>query len=215
MARWRRRIGYAAMTLVTLVVAHNLVFVLAYGSGYNEALAHTGHDGAWSTAVVVVISSAFGLLGLAFMRLARLVFLARSLGANDGGLRHGLGGFGRDLAVLSARLAVATTGLFVIQENLEHLGAGEGLPGLSVLGSAEYPDAVLVIGAIALLVAAVASLFRWQRDVLGARILKARHLRQRPLRLLRRPRTSWVELRHASIVAHQFPGRAPPHVSTL
>ena len=74
------------------------------------------------------------------------------------------------------RLAAATTVLFVVQENLEHQHIGQALPGLSVLGSAEYPDAALVIGAIALAVASVVALFRWRRDVLVARIRSVRRL---------------------------------------
>ena len=84
MASWRRLLGFSAMTLVTLVVAHNLVFLLAYGSGYDEALAHSGHGGAWGTAAAVVIATALGLLGLATLRLYRLGLLARAPGAAEG-----------------------------------------------------------------------------------------------------------------------------------
>ena len=215
MASMRRLLGFPAMTLVTLVVAHNLVFFLAYGSRYDEALARTGHGEVWGTAVAVVITTALVLVGLAAWRLFRLGMLARSLGPGGDAPPFGSGAFARGLARLWVPLAAATTVLFVVQENLEHQSAGAGLPGLSVLGSAEYPHAGLVIGAIALAVAAVAALFRWQRDVLMARITRASRLRQRAARLLQRRRADWVELRHASIVVHQFPGRAPPQLSTL
>ena len=112
------------------------------------------------------------------------------------------------------RLAGATTLLFVVQENLEHQHVGEGLPGVAVLGSAQYPNAVFVIAAVALAVAFVVVLFRWRRDVLVARISGARE------RWLGAPRTVqarpvvWVERRHASIVLHQLSGRAPPQLAT-
>ena len=40
MLRWlRQRAPFAAMGLLTLVLAHNLVFVVGYGAAYREALA--------------------------------------------------------------------------------------------------------------------------------------------------------------------------------
>jgi hypothetical protein len=201
------------MTLVALVIAHNLVFLLAYGSGYDEALAHSGHAGAWGTAVAVVLAGALGLFGLGAWRLYRLGVLARTLAASEGGLRPGSSGFVRRLVLLWVLVAAATTLLFVIQENLEHQHAGGGMPGLAVLGSAEYPNAALVIAAVALAVAFVVALFDWRRDVLVARIAAARVSWQRVARAGKRRGAAWVERRHASIVAHQFSGRAPPQHS--
>jgi hypothetical protein len=214
MAMWRRYLGFPAMTLVSLVVAHNLVFLLAYGSGYDEALAHSGHDGAWGTAVAVVLAAALGLVGLGTWRLHRLGVVARALAATEGGLRPGPNGFARFLVGLWLRLVGATTLLFVIQENLEHQRVGEELPGLAVLGSAQYPNAVFVIAAISLAVAFVVALFRWRRDVLVARIEGARERWHGAPRTTQRRPLAWVERRHASIVLHQLSGRAPPPLST-
>jgi hypothetical protein len=211
MASLRRLLGFLAMSLVALVVAHSLVFLLAYGSGYDEALAHSGHDGTWRTSVAVVLAAAFALLGLGTWRLHRLGVVARALGASEGGLR-GPNGFVRRLVELWVRLATATTVLFVLQENLEHQRVGGGLPGLSVLGSAEYPNAALVIAAIALAVALVVELFRCRRDVLVARIGAARKPWQGPAPSVPRHPAIWVERRHASLVVHQFSGRAPPQL---
>src|SRR5712671_2968796 len=155
MATWRRYLGFPAMTLVALVVAHSLVFLLAYGSGYEEALAHSGHDGTWGAAVVIVLAAALGLVGLGAWRLYRLGVVARARAASEGDLRPGPSGFARHLAGLWVRLAGATTMLFIVQENLEHRHIGEGLPGLAVLGSAQYPNAVFVIAAVALAVSFV------------------------------------------------------------
>jgi hypothetical protein len=214
MATLRRYLGFPAMTLVALVVAHSLVFLLAYGSGYEEALAHSGHDGTWGVAVVIVLAAAFCLVGLGTWRLYRLGVVARARAVNEGGLRPGPSGFVGRLAGLWVRLAGATTFLFIVQENLEHQHVGEGLPGLAVLGSAQYPNAVFVIAAVALAVSSVVVLFRWRRDVLVARITGA------PERWHGAPRTVhprpvvWVERRHASIVLHRLSGRAPPQLAT-
>jgi hypothetical protein len=214
MAMWRRYLGFPAMTLVSLVVAHNLVFLLAYGSGYDEALAHSGHDGTWGTAVAVVLAAALGLVGLGTWRLHRLGVVARALAATQGGLRPGPNGFARCLVGLWVRLVGVTTLLFVIQENLEHQRVGEGLPGLAVLGSAQYPNAVFVIAAISLAVAFVVALFRWRRDILAARIEGALQRWHGAPRTTRRRPLAWVERRHASIVLHQLSGRAPPQLAT-
>jgi hypothetical protein len=214
MATWRRYLGFPAMTLVALVVAHSVVFLLAYGSGYEEALAHSGHDGTWGVAVVVVLAAAFGVIGLGTWRLYRLGVIARGRAASEGGLRPGPSGFARHLAGLWVRLAGGTTLLFIIQENLEHQHVGEGLPGLTVLGSAQYPNAVFVLAAVALAVAFVMVLFRWRRDVLVARIAGARERWQGAPRTAQRRPVVWVERRHASIVLHRLSGRAPPQLAT-
>src|SRR4029077_7790044 len=78
MASARRLLSFVGMTSVSLVVAHNLVFLLAYGAGFDEALAHTGHDGTWGTAVAVVLTGAFVLVGLGTWRLHRLGVVARA-----------------------------------------------------------------------------------------------------------------------------------------
>ena len=214
MATWRRYLGFPVMTLVALVVAHSLVFLLAYGSGYQEALAHSGHDGTWGVAVVIVLAAALGLIGLGTWRLYRLGVVARARAASEGGLRPGPGGFAWRLVGLWVRLAGATTLLFIIQENLEHQHVGEGLPGLAVLGSAQYPNAIFVIAAVALAVAFVVVLFRWRRDVLVARITGARERWHGAPRTVPRRPVVWVERRHASIVLHRLSGRAPPQLAT-
>lgn len=213
MSRWRQWLGFVVMMLVALVVAHNLVFILAYGAGYDEALAHSGHDGAWGTAVAGVLAAGVGLLVLGTWRLYRLGLVARALGPTEGRLAPGASGFARGLARLWLALAGATATLFVIQENLEHLRAGEGLPGLSVLGSAEYPRSALVIAGVALAVALVGALFRWRRDLLIARIaaaLRRRHLR--PVPTVRRPVVS-RDRRPETLVGRSLAARAPPAIA--
>lgn len=213
MATSRRLLGFLAMTLVALVIAHNLVFLLAYGPAYDEALAHSGHDGAWGNAVAVVLTAAFGLVGLGTWRLYRLGIVARARAPREGGRGLRESGFARRVVALWLCLAGATTLLFVVQENLERQHVGATPPGLAVLWSAEYPNAPLVIAAVALAVATVVALFRWRRDVLVARIAAARSLWPGAPRIVQRHQAIWLEHRHASIIVNQFSGRAPPPLS--
>ena len=212
MATGRRLLGFLAMTLVALVASHNLVFLIAYGAGYDEALAHSGHGGAWGTAVAVTVAAAAGLLGLGSWRLYRLGVVARTLTTGEGRLRPGGVAFTRALIGLWLRLGGATMLLFVVQENLERRRIGESPPGLSVLGSAASPNAALVIGLVALAVAFVVALFRWRRDILVARIRHA-HGRRFGAAASNLPlHAGWVERRHASILVHQGSGRSPPQL---
>ncbi len=206
LTRW---VSFASLAIVTLVIAHDLVFVAGYGPQAAAALARTGHGDGWSSAVLVAVAWAACLAGLAVWRLHQLGLVARSFEVTGGPLVPGPARFVRGLVSLWVRLALTTGVLFVIQENLEHQAIGQALPGLSVLSSPQYPDAWLVILATALAFALVVALFRWHRDALIARIAVARASWPRTIRMARR-RLDVVERRHASIVVHQFPGRAPP-----
>jgi hypothetical protein len=210
MANGRRLLGFLAMMLVALVVAHDLVFLFAYGAAYDEALAHSGHDATWSTAVAVVLAAGFGLLGLAIWRLYRLGLIARTDAPTEGRLDPGPGDFGGRLAGLWLRLAGATTLLYVVQENIEHQRVGEALPGLGVLGSAEYPHAALIIAGVAFAVALVGALLGWRRDLLIARIAAAlRMVRRRPAPAFRRAIAD-RDRRPESIIGCGLALRAPP-----
>ena len=195
---------------MAVVVAHDLVFLLTYGPGYDEALAHSGHDGSWASAVVVVLAAGIGLFGLATWRLYRLGGIARAVAPASGHVPPSASAFGWRLVGLWWRLYAATTLLFVIQENLEHQRIGEALPGLSVLGSGQYSDAALVIAVVTLAVAIVGALFRWRRDLLVARIVSALQRRQRrPERVLPRPAVM-RDGRPESFVGRGLAVRAPP-----
>src|SRR6266446_6199919 len=73
----RRWLALAAMALVALVLAHDIVFLLAYGTRYEEELAHAGHGDAWQGAALVVLTLAGGLLAAGLWRLRRLGILAK------------------------------------------------------------------------------------------------------------------------------------------
>ena len=172
MARWTTWLAHIGTALTALVLAHNLAFLATYGPAYRLALARSGHDAAWSAAVVIVLSVALGLLAAATLQLRRLARLApppRRGSPLPGGARQ----FARRLVRAWIALAPVTAVLFTIQENLERLAVGEPAPGLAVLARNGSPTIVLVIAAISLVVALVAALFGWSRDLLIARIAAA------------------------------------------
>jgi hypothetical protein len=176
MSRWTTRparcLACLGTALTALVLAHNLAFLVTYGPAYRMALARSGHDAAWTAAVVVVLSVALGLLLAATLQLRRLARLApppRRGSPLPGGTRP----FTRRLVRVWAALAPATVVLFTIQENLERLAVGDAPPGLAVLARDGSPTILLVIAAVSLAVALVAALFGWSRDLLIARIAAA------------------------------------------
>ncbi len=188
------------MSAVTLVVAHNLVFLLAYGSAYGVALARTGHGATWSNAVAIVVGVAAVLAALAAVQLRRLGLLAGSLTGRAAPWRFRPRSFVVLTVGLWLRLLGASSALFIVQENVERLQADRGLPGLGVLGATTGPPAVVILACVALAVAAVGALFRSRRDVLVARIAAAVR------RLLRRSR----RILHVRLV-----GRTPGRESTI
>ena len=170
-ARLTRVLGTA---LVALVLSHSLVYLVRYGSAYGEALAHNGHDLAWSLAVWSSAALGAGLAVAAAAQLVRLGRAARALGgappiAAPGGswLRSWLG--------FSVRLALATAVLLTLQENVERLAAGLATgPQPGLLLSPAYPWALAIIAAVSAAVGLVVSLFRQRRDALLARLRAVR-----------------------------------------
>jgi hypothetical protein len=205
------RLARLATALVTLVLAHNVVFLATYGRRYGEALVQSGHDAAWTTAVGLVMGLGLALLTLGTWQLRRLSRQARSLGAVDRLLDPGLASFAAHLGRLWLGLTASTIVLFVTQENVEHLALGDPLPGIGVLARNGSPVALTVIAAVALGVALVGALFRWRRDVLIARIAAARG-RWRLQRA--QPRRSQAgDRRPQPALGGSISGRAPPAAS--
>jgi hypothetical protein len=210
MLRWlRKRAAFAAMGLLTLVLSHNLVFVVGYGAAYREALSRSGHGGAWTTAVVMVLALGLGLLLAAAWRIAALTWQARALGLVPRDLTA-RPPFLPGLVWLWVRLALTGTALYTIQENIEHLRAGADLPGLAVLTPAGSPDTLVIVAAVAAGVGLVGQLFRWRRAVLSARIAAARVGLPRAVTSFARPSQD-AGPRPSSIVGQRLAVRAPPH----
>ena len=176
--RFARFATAAALQLVALVLAHDLVFLARYGSRYGEALVHSGHGEAWSAAVMTSVGLAIALGVAGVFRIARLGLLVRRRGrvrvdraaARSLDARSLLRGW----LPLALRMAMLSVLLLTIQENLEHWSTGQGVPGLGILLSAEYPDALSITIVAAFAVSLVAALFEWRRRVLLAHLRAAR-----------------------------------------
>jgi hypothetical protein len=162
----------AALQVVALVLAHELVFLARYGSRYGEALVHAGHGETWSAAVSTSLFLAAGLAALAALRLAHLGLLVRrrALAASP------VPGVLEPRPLLRAwlrigpRTAIVAAALLTIQENLERAALGQAMPGPGILLSAEYPGGLWVAIAVGLAVGLVAALFEWRRRILLARL---------------------------------------------
>ena len=214
---WRRTRAVsllALLALTVLVVAHNLVFLLAYGSDYRLALQQTGHGTRWDDTVRVVLIATALLVATATVRVAQLHLQLRALrpgfGPDAENRRLEVRPYVRSLLWIWVALFSAALLLFLVQENIERLSAGPNLPGLRVLFSADPVGPIPVFGVVSLFVAAVAALFRWGITVLEARVAAARLSACHPAHQARLiGRTDPVRPR-PSILGRNLAGRAPP-----
>lgn len=208
--RFAGMIALGALQLVSVVLAHELVFLARYGSRYGEALAHAGHGQSWTNAVLTSLALAALLAGIGIVRLARLGLLVH----RAGGGRSRLDGLAPvSLARAWLRIAPRTAALSVVlltaQENLERAALDGAMPGAGILLSPEYAGGLWITIGVGLAIGLLAALFEWRRRVLLARL---RALRARPIRLgatVARPRTR-VLAPAASILGRRSALRAPP-----
>lgn len=200
----------AMLALAVLVVGHNLVFLLTFGSEAGIALARTGHGSRWDETVLIVLTAEGLLATLAALRLAYLYRLVRRLGPHfaTGGLS--VRAYVRALLPFWLGLFATSTLLFVLQENVEHWNAGLSLPGLGVLGAADYVSPLPVFALVSLFVAAVAALFRWGVTTLEARIAAGQTPGRLPVSSAQRRLRTDPERPATSILGRNLAGRAPP-----
>ena len=208
---WRDRARLGLLAAVTFVLAHDIAFLLTFGSSWQAVLARTGHGNAWNETALVVVGLA---VALAFAGLARLAWLARMARRLDGG-RSAVPTGGRGALVQGLRrawLAIfpISLALFIVAENVERISAGLPAPGLDVMGSLGFAGIAVLFGIVAGITALVDALYRWRRAVLIARIEAARRRPARAAAVGARPNVPWVERRHAAIAGHRIAGRAPP-----
>jgi hypothetical protein len=169
-----QQLGVIALAALALVLAHQMVFLVRYGSIYGEALAHAGHGQAWSDAVTTVIGAAIVLAAgsvVGLWRLSRQLRgrpIVRASAAMDGAA------VARRWLRASAWLTLAVLVVLTVQENVEHAAAGLGLPGPEILVTPEYPFAVAIVAGVSLVVALVATILTWRRETLLARIAALR-----------------------------------------
>jgi len=196
------------LALTALVVGHDLDFVLAYGSGYQGALARTGHDPHWETAVLTVVTAGLLLAVAATARLIWLVRLAHRIGASRS-VRPNLSPVPRLLALVWGRLFFVSLLLFILQENYERVSVGIALPGLAVLAPESGISPVVIFALVSLLVAAVSTLFRWSMAALEERIARAMSATRPEISDLQAPRP-YVLRPASSVLGRNLAGRAPP-----
>lgn len=205
-------ISRAIVVAVTLALAHDLTFLVRYGSAYGEALVHAGHGQAWTNAALACVALGVALLLAAGGQLWRLAFAARASAPSTTPAPFAAGRLGdlvRSWAGLAARLGAVVALLLTIQENIERAAIGLQAPDPAILASAEYPAALGIVAAVASAVAFVLALFRWRRDALLARIRAAAAPRsRRPVRAFRPTEPSGIGRR--SILGRSLGLRAPP-----
>ena len=208
---WRDRARLGLLAAVTFVLAHDIAFLLTFGSSWQAVLARTGHGNAWNETVVVVAGLA---VALAFAGLARLAWLARMARRLDGGRstapRVGRGPLVQGLRRAWLAIFPISLALFIVVENVERTSAGLPAPGLDVMGSLGFAGIAVLFGIVAGITGLVDALYRWRRAVLIARIAAARRRPARAAAVGARPNMPWVERRHAAIAGHRIAGRAPP-----
>ena len=174
--RITRFLGGAALQVVALVFAHELVFLARYGSRYNEALVHGGHGESWAAAVTTSLALAAALLALGTFRIARLGLLVRrqpaASGSDDGSLAPQ--SLLRAWLRIAPRTAVLSVVLLSVQENVERAAIGQPAPGPGLLLSPEYAGGLWITIAVGLAVGLVAAMFEWRRSVLIARLRASR-----------------------------------------
>ena len=166
------RVALFGMALVSLMMGHELTYVLAHGlgAGYEHAMAEGGHSGYWTSFVLTVVGLSLILVGVATLQLRRLGRLARrtridGLAVADAAPRC----FIDLLARTWPRVGLLAVGLFLVQENVELWAASQPMPFLDVLAG-EHAMALPVLAAVSLLAAVVGALVGWRRHVLRSRI---------------------------------------------
>ncbi len=215
-AQWAARLRLGVLALVSLLIAHTAIYAAQYGLGdrFAGAMSGAGHDGWWLPASLAILG--VGLVALLHVLgvLSRLESVARDVPEER--LRPGDAAgprFAPEVLTIWRRLFLVVAVLFAVQENLEHLVMQGHLPGVDVLGGAEYPLALPILAAVTLTLAALGALVRW-------RIATLRALVSRATRPIREPIVADVAARRWRIVGELAPrrwmvarldaGRAPP-----
>ena len=172
--RWTQ-LRFLVLLLVTVLVGHDAVFASQFGlgEGFRQAMTAGGHDAYWMAFSVVIV--ALGALALV-REVLRGMRLSRRIGWPAGRRSpgspvapDGVVGYVAELRRIWPKLFVATAILFTIQENLEHIAAGQAPHGLGSLIGTEHPYAVAVLAIVVGIAAAFGALVRWRIRMLEAR----------------------------------------------
>ncbi len=200
------------MAFAAFVLAHDLAFLVAYGTSMGAALARTGHGISWLVCLATAVGIAVLLILLAARRLLTLRALATRLKRGEVEVRSGRWqDLVRHAVMLWLVIFAVALACFVVSENLEHAAAGLPLPGLGVLmGSPGYSPAIpMLFAGVALLVGAIGALYRWRRDLLEERLHQVLAGGARPLHVAL-PRPAIRDRRPILVLGGHGAGRSPP-----
>lgn len=162
------------MVLATVVLGHELTYLLAHGpSGYGAAMDEAGHGRYWLTYALVVGAIGTALTAVVAMQLIRLQRLAAGLTPDARGVDNvGPIQFLRLMGCLWLKTGTSAALVYLVQENLESVTAGLPLPGLAVFAG-DHVIALPLIVLVGLAVAAIGSLVAWRRGALLRRLREA------------------------------------------
>jgi hypothetical protein len=210
---------FATLVMACLLVAHTTIFVMRYGTGpaFAAAMTAEGHDAYWPAFLLVVGGGSAILAVSAAQRLRRLAGRApRRRRSADG---TPLPAFGNELRGLWPNVFGATTVLYAIQENIEHLATRGHLPGPGILWGPEGSYAIPGLLLASLAAAALGALVRWRVRVLVARIGRSAETPGPRRPIAAGPARRWAFVPAMSARARNAvrldAGRAPPAVPTL
>lgn len=212
-----RRLRFVALAGIGSLVAHDAVFAAQYGLGPERdlALAATVH-GYWPAFVALTLLIGIAGTGVAIAGLVRLRRLVRGLAPAPP--VDGRPSYAGEVARLWSRLLLVVAASFVVQENVEHLLAGQQPPGLWALSAPGYPFALPVLTGVTLLLAIVGGWLRWHHEALVRRLVAARSAALRRRHRAHAPHGAWALV--AALVAHCWillrldAERAPPVAAT-
>ena len=205
---------FAALVLACLLVAHTTIYLARYGAGpgFGAAMTAEGHDAYWPAFVIVVGGGAAVLAASAVGRLRRLASRAPRRRRSADGTPLPL--FGDELRRLWPNVFGATTVLYAIQENVEHLAVQGHLPGPGILWGPEGSYAIPGLLLVSLCAAALGALVRWRAAVYVARIGRAADRASGRRSTAERPARRWIIVGATCaldrIAVRRDAGRAPP-----
>lgn len=224
--RRHARIGWLTRFLLlvpaTDLLAHDAIYrSLAGGSEAPRSLAAHAYWPLFVAVVAVLVgSSVWRALG----HIQRLEVALRAAPAlREAGAKrqraasdHGAPpSYHREFCSLWPLVAGGTAFLFLVQENLEHLAASGSWLGLAPLDGRLHRDALLLIAAASLVVAALGALVRWRVRALERRLVLATSSFPRPA--TDRPGQRWslvaAVCRHRRMLLRLDAGRAPPSLT--
>lgn len=203
------RLAFWALAAATLLISHDLVWLVQSGPGESLATAlRSAQHGYWTWVSIAILIGVCAAAIVTVLRTLGLLRLAHRLDAPVARARAR--SFLARAAVAWLRL-LAVVGIgFAIQENVEHYLAHGHVLGLGAVTGPEYPLAIPVLAAATVLAALVGATVRSiEREILAgiAGALRSRQARA-PRRL--RPIDVPVPLRRRPAMAGTDAGRAPP-----